>query len=873
MKEAPHSQSIENLFSNLKSSKKGLTQEEVQLRLQKHGKNIIKKTKKLEPLKIFFEQFKSFLIYILIVAAIISFLINHLIDGIVISVIILLNAGIGFFQQYKAEKALESLKKLLVHKSRVLRENKVIEINSEEIVPGDILILEAGNKINADCRIIESENLQTNEAPLTGESLPVDKSSKNISEKIVLAERTNMLFTGTQVVRGTTKALVVSTGMKTEFGKIAETLQEIKIQKTPMQKRLNKFSKQVGIFILIFVAVVMLLGLLEHFDALDMFLTSVALAVSAIPEGLPAVLAIAFAISSLAMSKHNVIVRKLPAVESLGSVTVICSDKTGTLTEEKMSVQEIFSNNQLYTKKSKELFFKGKKIDLKQNKEIFQLLKTSILCNNATYELVKDKYEIIGDPTENALVSASLDLNLNKKLMVEKEPSVKKFEFDSKRKMMSVLRNNGRTNTLYSKGAIEKILAVSNSELINGQVRNLTEKRKKEILESSKQMEKNALRVLAFAFKNFKNQKDAKEENLVFLGFAGMIDPPRKEVKNAIQLCKDAGIKVKMITGDSPVTANAIAKQIGIYGKTITEDQLQKMSNEDLLKQIEDIAIFARTTPAQKLRITKLLQKKGEIVAITGDGVNDALALKAADIGIAMGIRGTDVARDVSDIVLVDDNFASLVEGVKQGRKTYDNIKKFTKYLLAVNFDEILLILMALFLKWPLPLLPLQILWINLVTDSFPALTLIFEKQENVMKTKPRKEKSILDNIWKFIIVAGVFAFIIAFAVYLIGMKKGFPIELTRTLVLTTTIIYELLFIYTCRSDDSIFKKGFFSNKWMNIAVLFSIAMHLVLIYTALGNFFGTVPLTLDNWLLILPFAVSGLIVFEVAKLFKRKKR
>ena len=874
-----HSKTKEEIFKELQTSEKGLTNEQVKARFRKYGKNIIKRTHRLRPLKIFLQQFNSFLIYILIVAAVVSFLIKHNIDGIVISAIVILNAGIGFFQQYKAEKAILNLRKLIIPKSNVIRSGRMINIFSSQLVPGDVLILNSGDKISADCRIIEAENLQTNEAILTGESFPVNKSVKKLTEKTILSERENMLFTGTQVVRGSAKAIVVSIGMNTVFGKIAGSLQEIEIQKTPMQKRLDKFSKQIGIIILVFVGFVMILGITEHFDYVRMFMIAVALAVSAIPEGLPAVLTISFAISSLLMSKNNVIIRRLPAVESLGSVTVICADKTGTMTEEKMTVQQIFSNNKFYIKKGKFLFTDDKKIELDNNKELFQLLKTSILCNNARFELKDKGYEIIGDPTEGALLSAALDLRLDKKLMIEREPSVKKFEFTSKRRMMSIARDNGRNSILYSKGAPEKILEISTHELIKGQIRNLTEKRKKELLGSLEKMEKDALRVLGFAYKNFSKTSRIEEKGLIFLGFAGMIDPPRKEVKNAIKQCKMAGIGVKMITGDSALTAEAIAKQIGIQGKMITGKELGAMSDDNLSNQISEIGIFARTNPDQKLRITNILQQKNEVVAITGDGINDVLALKSADVGISMGKRGTDVARDVSDIVLIDDNFASIVEGVKQGRKTYDNIKRFTKYLLAVNFDEIFLVLFALTLgifygadKWILPLLPLQILWINLITDSFPALSLVFEKQENVMNTKPRQEKSILDNIWKFIILAGLLAFVVAAIVYLIGINKNLPAEKIQTLVLTTVILYELLFVYTCRSNKPLWEKGVFTNKWMNYAVLFSLFLHLILLYTPLANAFGVVALGLNDWLFILPFAVSGLVVFEVGKMIKSKR-
>ncbi|MFQ5531821.1 MAG: cation-translocating P-type ATPase, partial [Candidatus Nanoarchaeia archaeon] len=499
-----HALTKEEVFKELKTSEKGLTEVEAKKRLESYGKNVIKRKNKLRPLKILFSQFNSFLVYILIVAAAISFLIDHFLDGVVISVIIILNSGIGFFQQYRAERAVLNLRKLLIPKSKVLRNGKLIEIPSAEIVPGDVVELQAGDKINADSRIIESERLQTDESTLTGESLPVFKSAKKLSKQTILAEQENRLFAGTKVVRGSAKAVIVSTGMNTVFGKIAQSLQEIEVQTTPMQKRLDTFSKQIGIIILILVVLVIVLGLSKSLDPIEMFLTAVALAVSAIPEGLPAVLTISFAISSLMMSKQNVIIRRLPAVESLGSVTVICSDKTGTITEEKMRVQELFHNNKFYIKKGKKLFLKDKLVNFKANKGLFQLLKTSILCNNARFERIKGKYEILGDPTEKALVSMSLDLGLDKKLMTESEPRIKEFEFTSKRKMMSVVRNldSGRTKVIYSKGALEEILKISSFEFSNNQIKKLTEKRKVDLLNYSKEMEKDALRVLGLAYKN-----------------------------------------------------------------------------------------------------------------------------------------------------------------------------------------------------------------------------------------------------------------------------------------------------------------------------------------------------------------------------------
>jgi len=872
MKEV-YQQSIKEIYKNLNSSSNGLSQEKAKSNLSKYGRNIIKKRKKLRFLKILLSQFNSFLIYILIVAAAASFFIGHQIDGFVISAIVLLNAGIGFFQQFKAEKSIQDLRKLMIPKSRVVRDGIQREISSQDLVPGDIIILEAGDKISADCRIIEQENLEVNEAPLTGESISVSKNSNAIDLKVPLAEQKNLVFTGTQVVRGTAKAIVIQTGMNTIFGKIAENLQGIKEVKTPIEKRLDKFSKQIGFIVLGIVAIILILGVLEKFDLAEMFLTSIALAVSAIPEGLPAVLAISFAISSLLMSKKNVIIRRLPAVEALGSVTVIATDKTGTLTEEKMTIQEFFANNQFYKKENKHILLNNLKTNFNSQKELLELLKISVLCNNSRFEKINNKYEFLGDPTEIALVEAALDLGINKKQLIEKFPSLDKLEFDSQRKMMSVLRKAEGKLKLFSKGAPNKILEKSKYELINGRVAKLTEFRRREIINASKKMESKALRTLGFGYKFLDSKEKLNEEELIFVGISGMIDPPRKEIKKAIQECESAGISVKMITGDSPLTAKAIGEQIGIKGNIITEMELKKMTDQELTKKISSISIFARMTPEQKLRITKILQDSGEIVAITGDGINDVLALKSADVGIAMGKRGTDVARDVSDIVLLDDNFSSIVEGVKEGRKTYDNIKKFTKYLLAVNFSEIALVLYALVLGFPLPLLPLQILWMNLVSDSFPSMSLVFEKQEDVMKTKPRKEKSILSGTFTYIILAGIFAFLVELILFQFCLNKGFEIELTRTLILTTAIIYELLFVYTIRSKKPIFKIGIFSNKWLNYAVIFSLALHLILLYTPLGNIFNLVPLTLNHWLLILPFAFSGLIIFELAKYFLKLKK
>jgi len=868
-----HSQSKEEVIKELGTSHTGLSQEEAKHRLEKYGKNEIKKKDGFKALKILLEQFNSFFIYILLAAIVISLFIQNYTDAIVISVIVILNASIGFFQQYKAELAIDSLKKLLVPTSIVVRGGRHMEIPSIEIVPGDILIFSAGNKVNADCRIIEEKNLQANEAVLTGESFSVIKSSKILDAEFVLSDRENMLYTGTSIVSGTGRAVVVAIGMNTEFGKIASQLQEIEIQKTPMQKKLNRFSKQIGLIILGMVLIVMLLGIFGNLGKLNMLMTAIALAVSAIPEGLPAVLAISFAISSVFMAKKNVIIRKLPAIESLGSVTVICTDKTGTLTEEKMYVQQIFSSGKLYHKDEKGIFINNKKVNVSSNKELYQLVKTSVLCNNARYEMSDSgKYSFIGDPTEESLVRLGIDLKFDKKKLTEEEPRLKEFEFSSERKLMSILRQGGRGNILYSKGAPEKIINLCSHELINGNVIQITPQRRRVLLHESSKLEADALRVLAFAYKNFHKKEEIKEKGLIFLGLMGMIDPPRKEVKNAITECKKAGITIKIITGDSALTAKAIAIQIGLSGEVMTGEELAKTSESDLESVIDRVVIFARTTPQQKLLITKILQGKGEIVAITGDGINDVLALKAADIGIAMGQRGADVARDVSEVVLMDDNFASIAEGVKEGRKSYDNIKKFTKFFLAVNFSEVLLVMFPLFFLMPLPLLPLQILWHNLITDSLPGLSLVFEKEESSMRSKPRSEKSLLNGSLKFIILGGILAFLSGFIVYLMGINSGWDITKIRTMTLITITLFQLFFVYTCRSKRPLLEHKIFSNKYLNYSILISLIAVLILLYTPLSLVFGVTAMTFKEWLIVLPFALSGLIIFEISKYIKTKK-
>jgi P-type Ca2+ transporter type 2C len=851
-----HAKSVKEVISELGSNVEGLSKEQVRSKLKKHGLNKLKKIRQFNSLKVLLSQFKSFLIIVLIFAAVLAFFMHSAIDSIVILVIVALNTGIGFTQEYKAEKAIEALKKIMVPEAKVLRNGRVVRIHSQEIVPGDILILSEGDKIMADARILKSDSLKINEAPLTGESIAVDKRFVKLSDSVPLPERVNMVYQGTQVVFGGGRAIVINTGMKTELGKISELVQEVKAEQNPFKEKLDTFAKKLGIFILIISAITIGLMILEGAEVFQSFLVGVSLAVSAIPEGLPAVIALGLAFATRRMLKKNVLVRKLSASETLGRTTVICVDKTGTLTEEKMKVSDIYVNGKMNSKNG---------VDL--------LLKIGILCNNARLEKDENGKEyFIGDPTEKALIISAKNNSLNKKEMTEKEPQVREFAFSSERKMMSIIRKNENRIISYTKGAPEKIIRYSNYELINNRKIRLSDVRKEELIEVYGQMAKKGLRVLGFAYKEVGvgvSQKDA-ETGLVFVGFQGMIDPPRPEVKNAIKLANQAGIKVIMITGDAKLTADAVAEEIGLYGKSMSSRQLNEMGDTELFKQIKDVSIFSRISPEDKLRIINVLKKRNEVVAMTGDGVNDALALKRADIGIAMGIRGTDVARDSSDIILRDDNFASIIEGVKEGRRVYDNVKKFVKFLLSANFSEVALILLVI-LVWRnpelLPLLPLQILWINLVTDSLPALALSLEPMESdIMRRKPSSQ-GILNGIKLFILIASIIPFLIYFLFF---YKYMADMVLARTMIVTTSVMFQMLLVFSCRSDKSVFKSGM--NKWLVYAVLFSIGLHLIVLYTPVATLFGFVALSMVEWYWILGLSFAGVFLVEMYKFIRRKQ-
>ncbi len=855
-----HAIKEEDLLKQLKTDKNGLSNEEAAKRLKQYGPNELKKIRKLNAFKILINQFTSFLIIILIIAAVISLIAGERTNAFVILLIVVINSFLGFHQEYKAEKAIEKLKNMLVPKAKVMRDGKVMEIDAKSIIPGDILTLEEGDNIMADCRIIDSDSLQVNEAALTGESVAEDKIPGVLKMSIVMADRTNMLYQGTEVVKGNGEAVVVSTGMKTEFGKIAEMVQKVQAEPNPLKEKINSFGKKLGIIAIFLIVLITLLGISFGFEMLIMFETAVSLAVSAIPEGLPAVITISLALATQRMLKVKSLVRKLPAAETLGRATYICTDKTGTITEEKMAVRKIFTNNNFDEKFSK-------------NKATEFLFKVGILCNNARLEKQNNKEYVIGDPTEKALVLVAHEYGLDKKQETESQPKIKEFPFSSDRKMMSVIRKNKGNYVSYVKGAPEIIVKRCNAELIKGRVINLTEKRRQEITTRYEELASQGMRVLGFGYKTLtRSSKEIKEEtaerNLMFVGFQGMIDPPRKEVKQAIKDCKDAGIKVIMITGDSALTAKAVGKEVGLTGKVIEASQLKKMSDSELSEALKTVSIFARVSPQDKLRIVETLKKNKEIVAVTGDGVNDALALKKADIGIAVG-RGTDVAKDSSDMILLDNNFASIVKAVREGRRVYDNIKKFVKYMLSANTNEIALILFVILVYQNphlLPLLPLQILWINLITDSLPAVALSREEaEEDVMKREPAKE-NLLKGSLAFIIIAGFLAFIIAFiAFYYAWQGMDENLARARTMAVTTSVIFQMLLVFNCRTKHPFYK--FKLNKFVVYAIAISMLLHFAVLYTPLNKFLEFTFLGLVDWAIMIGLCLITFVVLEVAKL------
>ncbi len=870
--------SVEDCLRELNSSKSGLTSEEAEKRLKKFGLNKLIEKKSFSVLKIFLNQFNSFLVYILIVAGLISFFFGEQLDAIAIFAIIVLNAIIGFIQEFKAENALLALKKMVSLNAVVLRDGVKRVIKAEELVPGDIIYLSAGDKVPADARLIQCFNLKVDESILTGESLEVSKTSEVIRENVSLSKRNNLVFSNSIITNGEAIAVVTRTGMKTEFGKIAGLISESKEEKTLLNKQLNNLGKNLGFLIVGIIIVLFFLGLIRGFDLLNLFMISISLGVSAIPEGLPVVVTLTLAFGVQKMVKHKAIVRKINSIESLGATTMICSDKTGTLTLNELTVKKVFFDE-------KELEINGLGYNAREQVSVSSDSFKKILmicenCNNSFIEFDSNNngLHLIGDRTELALkvLVKKTGLKLSLKKLSEKP-------FDSTRKMMSTLHEFNGEKIVLVKGAPEKILLKSTKTLVNGEFKKLSNEEKKELLKKSHEWEAKALRVLGFGFK-YNSSKDYEENNLIFLGFTGLIDPPRKEVKQAIKTALNAGIQLKIITGDSALTAKAIAQQVGLKNIEVIEGkELDLLSEKEFSSIVASRTVFARTNPEHKLKIVKELKKQGHVVAVTGDGVNDAPALKEADVGIAMGVKGSEVTKEASDIVLKDDNFATIVSAIREGRIIYKNILAFVKFLLSANFDTIAVVGILTIFGFPLPILPLQILWINLATDALPALALGTEKPSGVMREKPRKKnESLFKKFWLFILIAVIIQILANLAIFFYGYQEDLllginPFDLTqpshiRTLFFTEIVLFELFLVFNCRQENKTFLElNPLSNKSLIIAVIISLLLQLIIIYHPLmQTIFKTLPLNSFEWIALLLISSTALLVPYIERTIKK---
>lgn len=817
-------------------------------------------------------QFQDFLVLILIGASLISALIGEVTDSVVIILIVVLNATLGVVQEFKANKALEALKKMAAPEAKVIRDGKIIEIPSRELVPGDLVILEAGNYVPADLRLVESVNLKIEEASLTGESVPVEKNAEIVfNNDVPLGDRSNSAFMSTVVTYGRGKGIVVETGMNTEIGLIAEMLESYEEESTPLQKKLAELGKILGIASLAICGIVFILGLIRGVPILEMFMTAVSLAVAAIPEGLPAIVTIVLALGMQRMVKRHSIIKKLHAVETLGSTTVICSDKTGTLTQNEMTAQKVFVNGNVYSisgegyKTQGEFTLNGKTIDPLADPDLKMLLTIGALCNDAKLEESGSDGDktcrIIGDPTEGCLVVGAAKACMCLEELNKSRPRLQEIPFDSDRKRMTTFHPYEDGYIACIKGAPDVMLNLSNRILKNGEILDLTEADREQILEINHEMASQALRVLAFAFK-LENElpNDPKpeevEKDMIFVGLVGMIDPARPEAKEAIEICKQAGIRPVMITGDYKDTAEAIARDLGMLDETskvLTGTDLDAMSDEELVAVADQVSVYARVSPVHKLRIVEAIKQNNHIVAMTGDGVNDAPALKKADIGVAMGITGTDVAKETADMILTDDNFASIVAAVEEGRVIYANIRKFIFFLLSCNIAEILIIFVAMLVGLPIPLKPIQLLWLNLLTDAFPALALGMEaKEPDIMEKPPRNpNEPIMDHRMKVqIAIQSIFMTMAVLGVFTFALNTSSNLQVAQTYAFATLIFSELLRAYTSRSETlSVFKIGVFSNKYMVGGTFISFLLLLLVIYVpALREIFDTVKLSIYDW-------------------------
>ena len=885
-----HALEIKKIYKELDTDEKGLSESEAKERLAKYGENKIELETKISKWKIFINQFKNLPVILLIIAAIISIFLGSiskdaekkqesLFDAILIVLILVANAIFGFWQEYRAEKSIEALKKLTAPLARVLRDNEEMEISINLVVPGDVLILREGDIVPADARVIESISLHVDESALTGESVPVHKEIEELKSETALAERRNMVYMTSTVTRGKGRAIVTATNIHTEIGKIAKEIAEAEEKVTSFQIEVDDIGKKIAIGVGIIIAIIIITELLLHKGELDVIiLTAVGLAVAAIPEGLPAVVTLALAIGTNKMAKQNALMRKLATVQNLGAIDIICTDKTGTLTENTMTVTNLFYDG-------KHMFVTGKGHETKGDflcadqkcdyKEFELLLRCAVLCNDARVDKESGKFK--GDPTEIAVLIPSYKAGYNLDDTRKNHIRIGEVPFSAERKMMSTANEFKGKKYVYLKGAPEIVLSKCNTIYENGKIKKITEKDKQRIIAENNKMANGALRVLGFAYKEGlkKTTEEEMEDDLVFIGLMGMIDPPREGVREAIDDCRSAGIRVVMITGDNRLTAEAIGKELGFGGESINGDGLDKLSNGDLQKLVEEVDIYARTSPKHKAMILKALKENDHVVAMTGDGVNDAPAIKNSDVGIAMGIRGTEVAKEASDMILVDDNFISIRNAIEQGRGISDNIKKFVNYLLGANLSEVLVIFIASIIGLGFPVTVAQLLWINLLTDGLPALALgVDPPAKDIMKRKPvsKNYRIINSHSVYFMFSLGVAATIPILFVFSVNLND---ILKAQSIVFTLFVVKEMVKVELVRSY---YHTDISANKWLTVAIVSSLLLQLIVLYTPLNEFFKTKPLGFADWLTItqsvLLFLVLHTIFMKIgnAIIFKREK-
>ena len=881
-----YQQSTKEIFHHLGTSESGLPDEEARVRLGQHGPNKLAEAENISKLAILVHQFTSPLIYILLIAGVVTVFLREFIDAGVIFAVVILNAVIGFFQEYKAEESVRALKKMVVPKAKVLREGREKEIQSEDLVPGDIVLLSSGVRVPADLRLFKTIELRVEESMLTGESLPAEKGTFSLKEaNLTPGDQKNMVFMGTIVLSGRAKGVVVETGQKTVLGQIATEVREATVIQTPLQDKLMRFAKVIGSLVIAFSALVFGAGILLGEKASEMFMIAVATAVSAIPEGLPVAVTITMAIGVARMARRNAVIRKLPAVETLGSTTVIGSDKTGTLTKNEMTVKVAYDGEKAYRisgigyEPEGEILHELQAVNMKASANLLMVFRIGMLCNESNIYEEEGEFKVEGDPTEGALIVSAMKAGLNRTEESNHYPQTAIIPFESEHGYMATLHKQGGEKIIFVKGAPEKILDMCTECAVEDK------KGMREILDTAHLFAKEGMRVLAMGYK--KAPRDIDEithqdvaGNLIFAGLQGMIDPPRPDVMDAVKGCKKAGIKVAMITGDHAATALAIAKMIGITGDetgVMTGKEIEAMTDNELFKTVEDISVFARVSPQHKLRVVEQLIRHGEVVAVTGDGVNDAPALKAAHIGIAMGKSGTDVAKEASDMVLADDNFASIFAAVEEGRVVYDNIKKVTIFLISCGFGELIAIVGTIVMGYPIPYIPAQILWLNLVTNGLQDVALAFEPSEKgVLNRPPRNPKEgILSSLMvQRTLLMGLTLSAGTLLLFITNINAGVPLERARTIALTTMVFFQFYQALNCRSEtQSIFRMNPLSNQLLFISMIAAFLAQLSVIYVpAFQWVFRTVPITISEWMDIILVSTTIILVVEADKWLRRRR-